>query len=172
MNIVRILIFIFSVFLFGGLGCKEVSDEVKSGQCHKWTNTFFRIPTKEQIEKFGSYDIETQYEIFICGNQTIHPPAIYLARPFALQGEKAADFLKVKLYETKNDHTIRDVILVFETMCVLNTYDVASDSELIRLFKNKTEIIKNDDWRIIVEQMVNRIINEGDYKKSSTRLVR
>jgi hypothetical protein len=154
MEIIRTLILIFIVFIFGGSG------EVKSDQCRKWKKTFFRMPTKEQIETFGGYNIETQYEIFICGNQKIHPPALYLAGPFASQGEKAVDFLKVKLYETKDDHTIRDVIVVFDMMCVLDTYDVANNSELMRLIKKKAGIIKDDDWRKIVEKIVNGIINE------------
>lgn len=160
MNMLRFLYFCLFFYILIGSCYINASEYSKSNQCCNWTTTFFRMPTKEQIEQFGSYDTKTQYDIFICGNQIIHPPAIYLARPFALEGEKVAKFLKKKLSQTKDDKTVRDIILVFMRMCILNSYDVSSNSELMSLIKDKAERIKDDDWRNVVEKMIDRAVEQ------------
>jgi hypothetical protein len=126
-------------------------------QCDKWIKTFYRIPRQDQSENFRSFKIEDKYSIFICGNQIVHPPAIYLARAFAMDGNTAADFLKAKLSQAKDDLTIRDIILVFREMSRQKTCDVAGDTVLMQCITDSVTRIKNEGWRNIVDQMVKEI---------------
>jgi hypothetical protein len=139
-------------------------------ECRSWAKTFFRMPSKEQIAKFGSYDLETQYGIFICGNQGIHPPAIYLAEPFARGGEPAARFLQIKLSQAKDDPTIRDIVSVFVQMTRMGTYDVPGDSALMDLITVAVAGMKDDDWKRIAEGMVARIATYGKNEGSDRRM--
>ena len=123
-------------------------------KCKKWIETFFKMPPSEQIKIFSSYTIEDQYSIYICGNQIFHPPAIYIARPFATQGNLAADFLKTRLLQTKDDLTIRDIVFVFEEMNRQKTYNVRKDGDLMKLIKDRIDGMNNKDWKRTTEEML------------------
>ena len=162
MPIIRtVLALIFIVFLLLRSGCTTASERSKSDQCYTWVKTFFRMPLKEQLTQFGSYDVESQYDIFICGNQVVHPPATYLAGPFAMEGESVVHFLKTKLLQAKDDQTIRDVILVFTEMSRRKTYDVARNSDLMVLITDSVARIKDDDWRQIVAEEIRSAFGMG-----------
>jgi hypothetical protein len=106
---------------------------------------------------FSKLSVEKQYAIYICGNQVVHPPMMYLGELFAREGEKIIGFLKVKLRETDDDATIRDLVRLFSEMSRLGTYDVAKDDELMRLISVRLAGMKDPGWREVTEQMVNRI---------------
>ena len=143
----------FVTFLFG----ISISCGGKNKQCDKWIKTFFKMPLKEQIDKFGSYTLDEQYSIYICGNEVVHPPAMYLATSFARNGKAVVKLLKIKLSETIDDLTIRDIVLVFSEMKKQKTYNVLEDSALMKLLRNKVATMQNEDWRKIVEEMMNEI---------------
>ncbi|HTZ38598.1 MAG TPA: hypothetical protein VMB77_00455 [Syntrophales bacterium] len=112
-------------------------------------------------DDFSSYDIDKQYAIFICGNQYVHPPAMYLAELFAREGGRVVEFLRIKLLEANEDLTIRDLVLVFVEMSRLKTYDVASDDELMRLMTDRVEGMKDPDWKRIAEGRLIDIRKQG-----------
>jgi hypothetical protein len=146
-----------SAFLVINSSCTTGMERAMEDQCHVWANSFFRKPIDERIAQFSGYDIDSQYSIFICGNQFIEPPAIYLAGPFALEGRKVVALLRKKLLETKHDPTIRDIVLVFREMSRQGSYDVASDTDLMKLMADKVAGIEDADWRRITRQMVSEI---------------
>lgn len=146
---------VFSMFIL--TGCFRAEDTSINSQCPELAESFFQKPLKEQVAKFPSYELQKQYTIFICGNQTIHPPAQYLAGAFAQDGPKAVDFLREKLKNAKDDLTIRDITLVFAEMNKLKTYDVAGDSELINLLTEKISGMKSA-WKDTSEQLLREIV--------------
>src|SRR5437879_6257597 len=64
--------------------------------------SFFRLPPTDREKTFSSFDIETQYNVYICGVQSYHPPMLYLVRPFASQGRPVAELLKLKLAQASD----------------------------------------------------------------------
>lgn len=143
------------LMLLANAGCGMAAGLKK--ECKPIVQTFFQMPLKDRMEKFGTYTLEEQYRIFICGNQVMHPPAIYLAGPFAKQGSRAVVLLKAKLASAKDDLTIRDIILVFTEMQRRDTYDVAGDKALIALITDSVRVIQDKDWRRIAQQNLNEI---------------
>lgn len=127
-------------------GC---SSRTKAGrfECSEFTKPFFWQPPEVQKSKFLEYDLETQYALFICGNQVIHPPTIYLAEPFARQGPKLVSFLEGKLTTAGDDLTIRDIILVFEEMHRQRTYNVYRDDRLMQLMATRVKGMKDPGWQ-------------------------
>jgi hypothetical protein len=126
-------------------------------QCNIWIKTFFREPTKEQIKKFSTFNIEDQYSLFICGNQIVHPPALYLAEPFAANGKVVSDFLKSKLKQATDDLTIRDIIRVFTEMNRQGTHDVVGDNDLMMLIHEAIARMNNEGWKKVCNSMVERM---------------
>lgn len=47
---------------------------------------FYDQPVKERIRTFRQHSLEDQLDLFFFGNQFRHPPAVYLAPCFALNG--------------------------------------------------------------------------------------
>jgi hypothetical protein len=113
----------------------------------------------ETVEIFTRSDLATKYQIYVCGNQLIHPPALYLAQSFAVGGEPVAMFLKQKLEQTRSDTTVRDIIQVYRAMQYQGTYDVSGDMELIKLLTDKVQAIRNDDWRKYCTEILEEISN-------------
>jgi hypothetical protein len=138
--------------------CGFAAESHLRDDCSPWLSTFYEKPLRERIASFDSYSLDNQYQIFICGNQMLHPPAIYLARPFAGRGEIAVPLLKAKLMQASDDLTIRDIVRVFVEMKRLNTYDASKDSVLAALISRKVAGMHDSGWRDIAQKNVNEIL--------------
>lgn len=115
---------------------------------------FFRQTVSEQIVSFQTRDIEEQYSLYIFGNQVIHPPATYLARPFAQRGADVVPFLRHKLAETNNMLTIRDIIEVFVEYKREYQYDFSIEDK--RLFDQKVRALRGP-WKQVVQASVDEL---------------
>ncbi|MBF0523955.1 MAG: hypothetical protein HQK56_02525 [Deltaproteobacteria bacterium] len=164
--VVLVLFIIGATLILSLSNCSFKSKKVGEYYC---SDLIGEIYGKESLEyrgdDFHNYPFEKQYAIFICGNQYIHPPtiymselfAIYVAKLFAKEGNRIVAFLKMKLLEANDDLTIRDLILVFSEMSRLKTYDVASDDELMRLMFERVEGMKSIGWKEITLRMLAEI---------------
>jgi len=117
-------------------------------------DSFFRLPPEDRKKMFSSFDIETQYNVYICGVQSYHPPMLYLAIPFASQGKPVADLLKVKLARASDDLTIHDIIVVFAEMNRQKSYMIEANKDLHVLLKSKVAAMKDPHWKQSSEQML------------------
>lgn len=151
---VLMLLWLVGSFFFPSLQAGEID-------CSPWVETFFRKPFKVQEAEFVDYEVTTQYEIYLCGNQVIHPPIRYVDL-FARQGEKAVGFLKTKLAQATHDLTIRDIVNVFHRMQRQKTYAVAHDRELMDLMTASVRKIKDDGWRDTSEKMLAEITKANE----------
>src|SRR5262245_31771868 len=115
--------------------CTPANEDSAHLDCSGLSKTFFQKPASVRMNEFGTLDVERQYAVFICGNQFMEPPTIELAGPFAKEGQAVVGFLKAKLAAARGDLTIRDILLVFEEMSKLKTYDVAADSDLMKVIE-------------------------------------
>jgi len=105
------------------------------------------------MANFTQFDLEKQYAIYICG-QGMEPPAIYLSKPFAREGEKVVPFLKTKLLTATDDLTIRDI---FAEMSRQKTYDVSGDVDLMKVIDESVNKEKDPYWKQLSQQMLNEI---------------
>lgn len=142
---------------FVAAGCSGANNHIQGYDCPELAKTFFRKSLRTTIAEFRDFDVDKQYAIYICGNQFVHPPMIHLAEPFARGGEKVANYLKIRLLETTNDLTVRDIILVFAEMSRQKTYDVAGDSNLMEILLEKVSSMKDPDWRQMSDNNLNQI---------------
>jgi len=143
--------------LLSSAGCGTAS--ALKDECRPLMQTFFQMPLKERIEKISSYELEGQYRIFICGNQVMHPPAIYLAGPIAQQGAPAATLLKAKLANAKDDLTIRDIVLVFTEMKRRNSYNFSDDPALATLISDSIQKMQDKDWKRLAKDNFDEIMS-------------
>lgn len=123
-------------------------------QCDSVINTYFKLPRKEQVQKFTLQSQDDQYVIYMCGSQAIEPPVMGFAGAYASEGAAVVPFLKNKLQSAGDDLTVRDLVLVFNQMNTAKTYDVVHDNELIDLIKQKVAGMKDAQWKQITEKMV------------------
>lgn len=142
-------------------GCTPATEDSSSLDCAALSKTFFSKPTTTQINEFGGLNVDSQYAVFICGNQVREPPSIHLATPFAKEGEAVVGFLKAKLAAARGDLTIRDILLVFAEMSRRGTYNVAGDDDLMRVITEAVGKVKDMDWRRTCEQSVREIRHEA-----------
>lgn len=140
-------------------GCTTPVGLREVGGCGAVESVHIGKSPDETIEAFTRSDLETKYRIYVCGNQWVHPPALYLAGSFAVGGEPVATFLKQKLEQTRSDATVRDIVQVYAQMQRQRTYDVSGDLDLVQLLTNKVQAIRNDDWRKYCADILEGISN-------------
>jgi hypothetical protein len=138
-------------------GCSAANMQVGKYKCSQLTEYFYGKQLKVRVSQFVAADLDKQYAIYICGNQYLEPPATYFAKPFAREGSAVVEFLKQRLSEANDDGTIRDIVLVFTEMSRQQTYDVAADSDLMRVIDDRVAAIRDKDWKRLVEQQVKEI---------------
>jgi hypothetical protein len=120
-------------------------------------DAFYEKPLKERLAAFPQYKFEEQYAIYLYGNQVQHPPAIYLADPFAAEGKSVVRPLSSRLMAATDDLTIRDLVMVFSAMSRQKSYDVTGDQQLMNLLKDSAGRMKDVDWRRLVEKEVSSL---------------
>lgn len=140
----------FSIIFFWMAFCSSNAAPVNREACLK----FFFQPVSEQKVQFKSRPIDEQYDLFICGNQLIHPPAKYLARPFAERGPEIVSYLHKKLLKVDNELTLRDIALILSEANELEEYEL--DQETILLLDKKSNEMTGP-WKEVVRRMVDRI---------------
>jgi len=124
--------------------------------CGGVPNEFFLLPPKQRDAEFQKYDLETQYKIYICGQQR-EPPMLGLVAPLAREGGRIVPLLKAKLESTNDDSTVEAIIYVFKEMNDLGTYDVAADKSLMEELRLKVSGIKDPAWQIMTERNFHEI---------------
>jgi len=115
---------------------------------------FFKQTTAQQAKKIHDYDLETQYDLYIVGQQANHPPTIYLADELAKNGKAIVPLLREKLESPhKYEATVSDIVLVLYQMAPQKTYDVRNDKALMALVEKRVSEMKGlwelfTQWRL------------------------
>jgi hypothetical protein len=142
----RLICFCAAVSLVGSCAGKSVDESF-----------FFDKPAQGRLERFSNYSLEDQYKIFRYGNTRIEPPAMELADPIAKRGTSAIPFLHGQLRRAKDDLTVRDILLIFQTMARLQTYKVKSNGPLMNDVRSKVAEMKNRPWGEVCATMLSRL---------------
>jgi hypothetical protein len=124
---------------------------------HELEENFFKQPAADRVERLRRYPLAEQYKIFRYGNDLKEPPFMDLADPIAEKGATAVPFLLGQLNSKSDDITIRDIVLVFETMAISKSYDVKSDTGLMSVLSFKVSTMKNEGWKGNSLKMLQRI---------------
>lgn len=115
---------------------------------------FFRQSTVDQQKTLKNYSLENQYGIYLFGNQIRHPPALYLARCFGLNGRPAVELLSLKLDMELDDLTVRDIAMLLATIDSIGKYDVVGDVSLMAKLRVQVAKMTDAGWRDTAERMV------------------
>lgn len=110
-----------------------------------------------RMHRFEAMPVESQYQAYICGNQKVHPPAVYLAAPLAAHGQLAVEYLINKLKDAADDLTIRDIAAVFAEMSRSGTYSVGKNKRVTDLLRLKISGMKSPGWQQATLEMLRDI---------------
>ena len=108
---------------------------------------FFDKEYDQTGTRFTEYSIPDQIRIYLYGVQSISPPTPVLSRPIAEHGQAAIPYIMGALTANPTDQNIRDLMVIFETMQRLATYDVSHDKMLLRSLDAYTNGMTNKIWR-------------------------
>ena len=106
--------------------------------------SFFREPVRTRVERFRRYSLPDQYKLFRYGMDRIEPPFHELADPIAEKGDRVVPFLLEQLEGTPEDQTVRDILVIFEAMARLKTFDVSRDAPLMTTLTAKVSEMKDE----------------------------
>jgi hypothetical protein len=147
--------FFFAIWLTAAVWACAIAAEQTPWHAHQSVvDAFYAKSLKERISAFPQYSFDEQYAIYLYGNQVQHPPAIYLADPFAAQGQSIVLPLSDHLKAATDDLTIRDLVMVFSAMSRERTYNVAGDERLMKLLRESAGRMKHSGWKEIVEKEI------------------
>lgn len=121
----------------------------------------FDTPITSQLEAFRQLDLQAKYAAFLCGMRRKHPPAMHLALALSGEGAAVVRILKTKLDEGKSDVTINDILFVLGLMSQNDSYDVASDMDLMSAAQRAVKRIRDPYWRDSSERALSKIEAAG-----------
>ncbi|HUS18892.1 MAG TPA: hypothetical protein VMZ25_04535 [Terriglobales bacterium] len=81
-----------------------------------------------------------------------------LAIPIAERGGNAVPFLLEQLRSDSTDMTIRDILLIFETMANSKRYDVKSDLAVMSQLEKSVLMMKDKEWQDICRKRLQRML--------------
>lgn len=94
---------------------------------------FFKGETAQQRstrqQRMEAYTLERQWEIFLYGQQVLHPPDLALVEPIAKQGKVAADFIVTRLSTAVQDSEYFYALDVFDAMQLRGHFDLCANPD-------------------------------------------
>ena len=116
------------------------------GDCNAVRSQYPSFPA----ERWRTYDFETQYRVYMCANQGVHPHRGGETL-LAAGGAPMARFLAIKLEATDYDLTIENIITVFAVMQSMRTFDATTDPALMNLLERKVSSLARPEDRSVRE---------------------
>jgi hypothetical protein len=90
----------------------------------------------------------------------VEPPLLGLAKPIAERGAAAIPFLLKQLNAKSDDTTVRDLLLIFQEMMSLKSYDVKGDTVLMSTWDTRVAAMKDKEWRSVCSKLLRSIKGE------------
>jgi hypothetical protein len=116
-----------------------------------------RISTARTLEQFSSYDVETQYIIFVCATQYMHPPLLDFTGPFAAGGNVTAEFLKDELRQGQDGRSTMHILEVYVEAERQGTYRASEDVGLLRLLRDTVDSQEDSPWHDRSERLLEEL---------------
>jgi len=111
------------------------------------------LPREERLAAFDSLAVETQFVVFRYGMDHVEPPATELASRLARRGAAGIRLVKMSLEDNKDDVGIRDDIILVDAVNLAKTYDVAGDSVIVRVLRERVDSIRDREYKASCERM-------------------
>lgn len=137
--------------------CACAPSRPELARCPEIAQEYFSEHNRRDTADYLSYDVETQFEIYICGQQFMMPAHLELATAFASQGETVVPYLRAKLREELSDETFRDIVWLYREMYRLETYDVGEDLETMEMMRRRNEALRSQTIRRSVDEWLSDI---------------
>lgn len=121
-----------SLGLVIGLGSPSSSDrDVEVIHSANLADTsFFEQAPSDQVDSFRGLSTDEQFYVYTQGLRR-EPPTLYLAHPFGEEGGRVVGLLQKNISSAEDDITVWGLLLVFEQMHRLKTYDTADARDLM-----------------------------------------
>jgi hypothetical protein len=119
--------------------------------------TFFDKEYDQDGSRFATYSIPDQIKIYLYGVQIVRPPIPVLSRPIAERGQAAVPFILGELQANPTEQNIKDLMVIFETMQRLGTYDVQHDKALLRRLDAYVNGMTNKIWQGYTKEKLTQI---------------
>ena len=114
---------------------------------YRMERSFFSEPVGTRVDRLRRYALPDQYRIFRYGMDRREPRDSELADPIAERGKMVVPFLLEQLDQTPDDKTVDDVLILFEAMSRLKTYDVRRDLTLTTTLSSKVSSMTHESWK-------------------------
>lgn len=154
----------FNVLIFGAIfslsqtACSRPVKKIGDYDCSELVESFFYgRSVSDRINDFAKHPVEKQFAIFVCGNQVIHPPPLYLVTPLANNGGGLVDLLIGELLEARDDLIIRDIVFIVSEMSRLRTYEARRNVRLMSIMEMRVKGMRNPDWKSVTEKMLGEV---------------
>ncbi len=118
---------------------------------------FFDKEYDQSGVRFDTYSITDQIKIYLYGMQFITPPMPVLSRQIAEHGQAAIGPMISELSGNPSEQNINDLMVVFEAMQSMSTYNVQGDKVLIRKLDGYVDGMKNKIVRGYTQARLARI---------------
>lgn len=139
-----------AVWLLLPLVAACINHERELAHCDQIARAYFYdgevISLDATLQGFSSYDTETQYSIFVCATQYMHPPLLQFTPRFAAGGEVTAELLKAKLRSGQDGRSTMHILEVFVEAQNQGVFRASSDPELMSLLVHSVDANKESPW--------------------------
>ena len=133
-----------------------MSYQFEDKRCNEWVTTLFRLPNRKQLLQFNMLDIQTQYDIILCGNRACFYTD-HLASYFMKNHADATEFLKSKLASAAQDELIHDIVEILTKGGSLYGKDKTVDTELVSLILARADSISDKELKIMTNMLVRNL---------------
>lgn len=117
---------------------------------------FLKRPMNERREIIVQYPMEKQIHLYLLAMQK-HPPDLGLADAVAKNGAELVPVLLHRIQRETSEVAKVQLIDVFERMQSLGYYAVASDEATMTVLASQVSAIKDEQWRAMSADLLNRI---------------
>jgi hypothetical protein len=135
-------------------GCSSVRSD---GDLAVAAQDFYKQSVETQLRAYRTHSVSDQLSLYFYGNQRRHPPAIYLARCFALNGAAAIPLLKAKLASGPSDLDVRDTAYLLENLDSMGRYDVSNDKDLMADLSVAVSRMRDASWQKVAQGELSRL---------------
>lgn len=122
--------------------------------CSAWCKEYWAKGRAYSLQAFASYDRETQFDIYLCSQGYMHPPALDMAEAYAKLGKDVVPTLLLKLEEATDDSVVYKIIYVFRHMAKMGTYPISDDKETLAAMDAALQRTPATFWRKLAERDV------------------
>jgi len=129
--------------------------------CRQVAQTYFydgdAISIEATLDGYSSYDLDTQFLIFRCATEYMHPPLMQFTPLFAGGGMSTARYLEGKLRQGQSSRTTMHILEVFADAQRQGAFDATQDPELMILLRQSVADHRGEPWHERSQRLLQEI---------------